>query len=524
MTAEWGAWAMCALTGRSRDDGMSVFEVVFAAFIMFFVLTAVLGLVGATTQLGVSAKQRNLVSNTIAARMEYARSLPFAQVDVSGSTSQAVLPTSESFSRGGYVVTVYYNVRPGDSGTKELRLTVSCAVPGRPTITSTAYSTIRDRSANITRQTGGSEGPQIEVLSSTPQVDSCVYDNLVWSPAGMLNIGVEVKLGTSGADITGLDMYLVQEGVTELKFLKSGTTVAAPTAQWSYNPELPVVREVFTWHTKQVHVDQFGNTVRTVAEGYQTIRIRARDEKGNVTTRDIRYYVDNDPPGNSGTPSVVPSTSTVARAVWTAGTDATTYELRLYLQRPAGMGGYLDPASWETSGQAVPCADLFADLTTQGFSRYVLTVLARSPRLSASPQVSPAFVSKPSLTGTSSTTYAGNGSKRNATVVTNLSVTRPTFPCTGNVSYRFEFRHPTITGGAWQLASTVTVAPGTTATLNDTRIWNIGNNAYQGIDYRCIATFTPAGAVAGGANSATSNTAGPTNPGGTPIALPLAGW
>src|SRR5512139_635268 len=65
---------------RSDDSGMSVVEVVVASFILFFVLTAVLGLIGATTKSSISARQRTAMTNAVSSYIEHVRALPFDQV------------------------------------------------------------------------------------------------------------------------------------------------------------------------------------------------------------------------------------------------------------------------------------------------------------------------------------------------------------------------------------------------------------------------------------------------------------
>lgn len=515
---------MMPLIRPRSDDGMNMFEVVFAAFIMFFVLTAVLGLVVTTTEMGVNAKQRNMMSNTIAARMEYVRSLPFEQVAIAGGGSEGVLPGTETFTRGGFDVVVSYQVTQGTAGTKNVRITVSCSAPGGATVTSSAFSVVRDRDLTITMRPGGSgTEPVIEFMSGTSAPDSTVYNNLVWSPAGTLRLDVQAT-GQGEALITSLEMYVVTEGATELTYLKDGTSLYSDTAQWSYDPGAGTERETFIWHTKQVELDDQGHTVAPVQDGWQTVRVRAGDSNGEFSTLDIRFFVDNDPPGDTGPITVTPMTDVSCVAEWGPAEGALTYALNHYKQRIDGTGSYTEPSSFDASAP-IQTGELTYPIPTTPFSRYVATVAGASMRFtSTNVSVSEPFVSKPLLTGTSSTTTSGSGSKKRATTVSNLSVTPPQFPCSGDLTYSWYVKHDVLTGGAWDLVTQTYVPGSATATLSDTQQYTQGISAYKPYHYKCVVSFTPLGYGGGSPRTVETNIVGPTTGGSVTTLLPVAGW
>src|SRR5512135_2825737 len=105
---------------RTDDAGMTVVEVVVASFILFFVLTAVLGLVGATTRTSISAKQRTAMTNAVSSYIEYVRSLPFDQVALTnGSPSGRVEPTVVKRD-GAFTITITNTLAAGAHDTREL--------------------------------------------------------------------------------------------------------------------------------------------------------------------------------------------------------------------------------------------------------------------------------------------------------------------------------------------------------------------------------------------------------------------
>ncbi len=510
---------MRARISLGREDGMSVFEVVLAAFIMFFVLTAVLGLVATTQQFGVSAKQRNLITNTIAARMEYARSLPFHQLGVAGSQTPGLLQPTENFNVGAFTVTVAYDVAPSDAGTKRVRLVVTCGAPGHRTLSTTAYSTVRDRNINLTAFTGLQSPPRVVFLGATPPQRALIYNNLVWSPAGFLDIEVEAAASRAGQKIVSLEIFIVLPGGSAPTHLKSGTTLLAPAAKWEDAEGWDSVRRTFRWHTMQVDADADGNPVRVVPEGWQTIRARAVGSDGLIGTKDYVFFVDNDPPSPAGTPVLSTVSRWVARADWTASPDASIYDVAAYRQRLTGVSGdYTDAASWEAS----PVASVEA-LTRQfdsvPFSRYVVTVLARSQRHgSLITAVSQPSVTKPFMSGSYGLRVSGtSGPTRQVRTTATVSVDPPRFPVTGAVTYEFFHRnavHDLGTGvGQWALAGTVTVSGTATATYTYNHIWLVATqNPYQNhYDYYCRATFTPSGWGGGSPRSVTSNIIGGTS-------------
>ncbi|TLM80336.1 MAG: hypothetical protein FDZ70_01140 [Actinobacteria bacterium] len=493
------------LASMHRDDGMNVFEVVFAAFIMFVVLTGVLGLVATSTNMGIDAKQRNLISNTIASRMEYVRGLPFSQVAIATSGGSGVLPSSETFTANGISVTVSYQVQERSSVTKELRVTAVATVPGRTPVTTTAYSIIRDRDQDLTQFTGIAMGPDLVWTATTPDDGSVVYSNLVWNSGGSptpLELGAEAESQDSDQDIRRMEMYMIGSA-TELVYLADATVLGADTAEWEWSVGQSSASVSFRWHTGQVMMVD-GEVTEVVDDGWQTVRCRAWDSEGNSRAVDRTFYVDNDPPGDSGVPTATVSTDALVTAQWGPGSEATMYDVTQYRQKPAGYGSYTDPSSWDSS-PTVTISGLLTDLGTYRFSRYVVTALARSPRLNAANAVPSApYVTRPLGGGTSAIITA----KAPAAIAT-LTVSPPTFPCTGWTTYSFSYRSGT--AGAWTWIGNRVVAGSSPATFTTGSIaLTKVTGQWQPLYYRYHVYYTPAGYAGGTAAGVGSDVFGPT--------------
>jgi Tfp pilus assembly protein PilV len=114
-------------TATQRDEGFTLVEVVVAASILFFVLTAVLGLVMATNQMTVLAKERASVTNLISSRLDWIRSQPFTWV------AQTNLASETTTTADGFTVTLTYTVTDKShvNGTKEVRVVASATKRSR---------------------------------------------------------------------------------------------------------------------------------------------------------------------------------------------------------------------------------------------------------------------------------------------------------------------------------------------------------------------------------------------------------
>ena len=128
-----------------RDEGFSVLEVVLASFVLFFVLTAILGLVGTSTRMSLDAKGRAAMTNAVASHVEWVRSLDFDQIAMSGSSPEAMLQPTYTYTVDRFTITIENTISSGQDGTKELQVTATAVADGYPTVEMTTFTAIRNR-------------------------------------------------------------------------------------------------------------------------------------------------------------------------------------------------------------------------------------------------------------------------------------------------------------------------------------------------------------------------------------------
>ena len=115
---------------HTDDSGMTVVEVVVASFILFFVLTAVLGLVGATTQTSVSAKQRTAMTNAVSSYIEHVRSLPFNRVALSTDNPPGDVEPSIIKAEGAFTITLIVDAMPDERNPLSTKAILLDTLPG----------------------------------------------------------------------------------------------------------------------------------------------------------------------------------------------------------------------------------------------------------------------------------------------------------------------------------------------------------------------------------------------------------
>lgn len=394
------------------DEGISVLEIVLASFILFFVLTATLGLVGSTTRTNQSAQARIVMTNTVNSHIEWARSLAFDQIDIVGSTPEAAIPARSVYTdaESGMTVTIDNSVRNGVNGTKELRITANAVGPNGQTVTMSAVSAICDRESTLTNITSADE-PELAFTSATVPEGTTVYGayTLGGSP---LNIEARAEAVVPDAVISEMHYYCGDE------LLRNGNTIFADVASWS--PNTTSAQYAFRWDTRQVD----DNGVATIPDGWRVVRALVVDSEGNQAAVDRRVYVDNFPPGVPGAPAVELRSDTESRLSWSVAQDGTDpamkYEAQVTQFRPDGtqtvVGNYIveDPAYVH-----------YAD----PFSLYTASVRAGSPRNLWSEWVPmpSKYITRFAVTGSSTTTYSGKNAARTSTSIVNLTWGSPNF-------------------------------------------------------------------------------------------------
>lgn len=515
--------------GFASDDGMTIIEVVLAAFILFFVLTAVMGLVWTSTQMGVSAKERTTVSNALSSHIEWIRSLSYDQVAIQGTTPSATIPAQITRTLQGFTMVITTTVVEGASGIKEVQVDAVASGPGYPSLQMSQHASIRDYDLALTNTTS-STGPKVKFGTQTPVQDTAVYSQY-YGTSTPLWIDAVVECSSVNTESVITEIKFTCNG----QYLKDGNTEAAEPAHF-VNP-VPSAdgkyRVKFRWDTQQ--------TSPSVADGWRNIAIVATDSDGTSSTIERRFLVDNYAPEPPINPRSQVMAATEARLGWTTpadgGDDAWEYGVKLYKVNSLGelvlqnatdaYGVAIDfkvyPSAFIHSASNPPAAP------ATPFSRYTAHVRSLSYRQLPSDyvQVMPytyasggttTYTTRPLLSATSRTTYTGMAKKGTyaATTVTNATVTQPTFSCS-SVTYEL-YRGLTPT-------TLLPVPDVTTPTFSDSVYKFLGSSTAAPVYYyQYKVTFTPDGATGAGSEVTYSNIIGPTNITGTVSAVPHAAW
>ena len=469
---------------------MTVIEFVMASFILFFVLTAILGLIGATTKTSVIAKQRAAMTNAVSSYIDYARGLPFYAVELRSVSASGAIDSTVTTATAGFTVTLTNTVRLASDGTKELRVNAVCTAVGYPTMTTSAFAAIRDRSTGLTT-VAPTAGPRIWFGTLTPPQGSVVHDSNV-DGLGALYIDADAECDEGELSVL--------EFVAEGHRLRNGADGSADEAYWV--PGATTYYKSFLWNTRQV---ESTSTDPAIQDGWRIVRIEAVDSLGRHAQKERRFLVDNHAPADPGEPRAMANGWKDAMVLlnWDAAYDGTDPAYRYTLQTYRDHAGASDLAEWTSAGTFTLTQPAHT-LATSAFSRYYARVQAASPRGLPSNWVSASapFYSRPLCSGSSSCTVTGKLDATASNVAVQLACTPPTFWVSS------------ITYDLYRGTSPATLAPYRSAVsfpFSETIVDVIGKTgspiAYY---YQVVATFTPAGWSGGTTEVVRSNVVGPT--------------
>lgn len=494
-------------TALHRDEGMSILEIMIAAVILFIILTGVLGLVGQTTLMGVSSKQKNVMVNATNAYVERVQALPFDSVGVVSVDDSGTLPAEETSVVGEFTVVIRPSVVDGaNNALKNLTIRITVSAPGRVATSLTTTVPIRDRTQYMTQANRSPEtDPSTEFNDLyTPPEATVVWEDMY--SGGALKIAV-ITEAAEGRTLQNVALW-----VDDSYLLKN---TLGETASW--NPSAQTFStSTFVWDTQQTEevIQDDGSylPVEIVADGMRTVSVYALDDQ-NVSVYSVRHFlVDNHEPGMPGRPVGVASSATAANVTWGEASDGTSpadhYQIRMFKQ-PINDSGPMNPFEhWPEVTIGAPTGASLSFTEGTAFSRYYPAVRALSPRnlpsaytLDASTSAVP-FVTQPRISGTVVATLqptTGHG-KNEVTgywkLVSTLSCTPQTFATSSASVYTW---YRVLPGGS------PTVVGTNSTTLTDTYQLD-GDPAVSApaVRYYCVVRYTAAGVGATGA-SATIN-------------------
>ncbi len=466
---------MCIDNRRSEqtrsDEGWVLIEVVVAAAILFFVATALMGLVGASTGMSVAAKADAVAVNQVNSFMESVRELTYDDV-TQAKLNQFATARSVTLNNVSLVITAtvapkwFAGQNPAihPPAYKHVVVTVVAKGPVGEPIRMSAGTYVRPAlSSGSDSPTGTPSVPKPTVVrtNNTPLSGAVVWGDLV-------SVGMEAQSGGSGVTLTRLQMTAGGRVVLEKR-----TTASSDSTQG-------------VWATTGW------------ADGLVEMRAQARDTLGQLGDLAWSVYVDNVPASAPTTPEVLTvSDFSSVRWAW-SDTEKTTdpaLSYRILMETQTSAGAVVPSEVTQSAGADTQTT---TDRATTEFTRRRILVSARGPRAhvhnhlaSESARVSSQwFIARQMLTGsTVSVTGAGKNNSR-AILSLALRSIAPQFPVTGAVNYRWQYSYgPT---GAWTDLSTTTT-PALTQSLTAPVNGRFSDN---GIRFRCVATLTPTGGSA----------------------------
>ncbi len=453
---------------RSGDDGFTILEVMFAAFIMFFVLTALLGLTLTSMQATETSGIEGVATNVANRVIEQARLLSYAQVGTVGAPSGQVigaLPSVETTVHEGVSFTITRTVtwvddpQDGLGGAdtdalgpldyKRLRVSVSWTSESGSVASMVFATNIRDR---------GSEeaNPPICYFTNLTPTDNAVLFNTntsglgqaqVWAgnplvPDGTLGNAVLQGYADDSADVGGV--------IQRFEFWVDGKPVTYGTDYAVWTPNTPsFTNEPFFIDTRALDA----NSEPLMPDGKREFKVQAWDNSGARRFQIRHMIVDNYAPvwsvNASATVSRAESTSAnsdlVASRLWLRwnvpmdGTDIP--ERRDISMQNVNAGATTALFTWSTVGAggllAAPSTEhTFAPSPGQ---LYRFGVVPRSPRgLSGEARWSNWLVAPLRLSGRT----VKSGSRANVFVTLSPSI-RPTYAhlgCTNNTVWIYRFK------------------------------------------------------------------------------------
>ena len=421
-----------------RDEGMTLIEILFASVVLFFAITAVLGLIAASTRINVQSTEQTVLVNRVQSYIEGVRRLSWDEIGVNGGAVPGSLPVNSHFVESGYEVTITPTITwvndpqiEGDLNYKKLTV-VAIASPTGGSGTPQSYTVetyIRESDSNRPEDAAP---PEMEFASGSPAIMGVVSGTSVmvyghaWSP---MENGILQKM----------TFYI------EGRALRDSSTPAG-VAEWPL--EQADVTRSFAWDTTKL--DEDGRPFSH--DGLRQLKIQCWDNVGQTTYRVRQVIIDNYDPLAPGSLTAQPQTDVLARLSWPMSLDGPVIN---GVSPDPAYGYQMQIRTQGSAGWSAPTAQFLGNVsgyqqTTTPFSRYQAAVVAVSPggRLSPATAAPKPYISRSRLSATWKNTYSGNNTSRVCATVVNLSLSVPTFPYSSVITTLYRSTSPDMSGAS----------------------------------------------------------------------------
>jgi type II secretory pathway pseudopilin PulG len=416
---------------------MTLVEVVVAIVIFFFVLTAIFGLLGATTNMSILSNERTLLVNAMNSYVEGVRSMPYTSVgvDVSGAPVLGELSQETSQTSGGYLIVIRPTVTwvddPDIDGPRDYKqLTIDGTISRRGEV---VYSLSMSTFVREEAPAGNYVAPRIVFGPGSPA--EATPPTVVRGRSVLIDAIAETT--QPGARLVSMS-FQVSPGGIYLRNQSGGS------ALWELDDT--TATKQFYWDTMALNED--GEPF--VVDGEYTITVEVIDSNQKRVYQTRRVFIDNDPPD--------PPTDLVANAMlsgtqvpltWTPSMDGRSQSDHYVVL----VGNQALDGSWTGSEIVTEGLAGLHTLATTPFSQYSVRVAAESreglrsewhPSTEAGEE--PVyFTTRPLLTGRYDAAYERILKNKAWDIRVTLATTTPTFPAY-MVSYALMERVGT---GAW---------------------------------------------------------------------------
>lgn len=390
------------------QNGLSLVEILFATFILYIVLTALIGVFAMSSRMVMSGNSEDLAATIANERLEQIRSLPFDKIGIKGSTDPSVPPgviePVEEAIRSNIKFIINTSVRWVDDPYEGVGITTSTAHQDYKKIEVLVSWGVPAPGGVVAMASYLAEKPSINFLPEvTFEEGAPATGTIVW---GSIDIPVHA------VDVDGY--------ISTLRYSVDGRFPAGSSTTSTASD----VTYTFTWNSTET-VTQ---TVPLTPDGIRWINAEAWDNRGGQGKVKRVVYLDNFAPDTPKAPDasslslLQPDCTSTLNLNWTAvwdGPPPVTILGVTYYYADIHAYGYKierrrqDDASWtnwEDEGTVTAssylqddCPTTFISSGLTPFTRYQYRLVALSPRgLESAESVSVTTVTPLALAGTSS--------------------------------------------------------------------------------------------------------------------------